>query len=225
MAEIMTKKVAVCFGAFVIFAFLTLIARAQMGGANWTPLPVKFQIHSPCQTNEASRYWITNGVSHFRTYRNDSAFRAGNTTQPRTEHRFKPDYTKGDIQYQAMFLVPANENSYSIFQIHSGDAQSPRFGSTTFMLFWFSKDGGSVHDYAGKELAANLGDKWFQLNVEHNVAARTINVWIDQKLVWTQKDNGAENFYMKDGVYAQRHEPTFQMDTCISNVLMWTRTP
>lgn len=205
------------------FALLALTARAQMDGTNWTLKKVEFKIHSPYQTNESSRYWFTNGVYHFLTYRSDSPFRAGNTTQPRTEQRFIPDYTSGDIQYQGMFLAPTNENSYSIFQIHTGDAQSPQFGATTFMLFWFARDGGSVHVYSRDELARDLGNQWFQLNVDHNVESHTIRVWINQKLVWTQKDNGAGDFYLKDGVYVQRHDPTLGMDTCISNILMWTR--
>ena len=116
----------------------------------------------------------------------------------------------------------SNENSYCCFQIHTGDAQSPTFGSTTFMLFWFSSDGGSVHDYSGTELAKNLGNQWFQLNVDHNLVTHTIRVWINQKLVWTQQDNGATDFYFKDGVYEQDHGPTLEMDTFITNsIKMW----
>jgi hypothetical protein len=39
--------------------------------------------------------------------------------------------------------------------------------------------------------------------------------------VWTQQDNGAGDFYFKDGVYEQSHGPTLQMDTYITNILMW----
>jgi hypothetical protein len=211
-------------GGFIII-WPALAALAQIGGSGWIPKTVEFKIHSPYLTNESSRYWFTNGVYHCLTYRNDSPLRAGNTTLPRTEQRFTPDYTNGEIQYQAMLMAPSNETSYCIFQIHTGDAQSPGFGATTFMLFWFANDGGSVRDYSGSELAGHLGNQWFQLNVDHNVTAHTIQVWINQKPVWTQRDNHAGDFYMKDGVYMQHHNPTFQMDTCISNILMWTRSP
>jgi hypothetical protein len=221
MHHLLRPATLVCFA----FTLLNLTASAQIGGAGWSPKKVEFKIHWPYQTNVISRYWFTNGVYHCLTYRNDSPLKAGSTTLPRTEQRFTPDYTNGDIQYQAMLLVPANENSYCVFQIHSGDMQSPRFGATTFMLFWFESDGGSVHAYNGKELAGNLGDRWFQLNVDHSVTTHVIKVWINQKLVWTQNDNRAGDFYMKDGVYEQRHGPTFEMDTCISNILMWSRSP
>jgi hypothetical protein len=196
-------------------------ALGQIGGIGWTPKPVTFNVQWPYNTNESSRYWFTNGIYHCLVYSNDAPFKADSTTLPRTEQRFTPDYTNGEIQYQATLMAPSNENSYCLFQIHTGDAQSDAFGSTTFMLFWFTSDGGSVHDYSGTELANNLGNQWFRLNVDHNLVTGAIRVWVNQKLVWTQQDNGAGDFYMKDGVYEQNHGPTLQMDTYITNILMW----
>ena len=210
---------------FFICLLLPLAAAAQIGGTGWKPMTVSFKIQSPTNAPQSARYFVTNSplsTYHCLTYSNDGAFSVGNTTLPRTEQRFNPDYTGGEIHYQALFLCPSNENSYSIFQIHTGDAQSAQFGSTTFMAFWFTNNGGSVHDYSGTTLATNLGNKWFQFNFDHNVVTRTIHVWINQQLVWTQQDNGAGDFYIKDGVYEQSHSPTLQMDTYITNILEWT---
>jgi hypothetical protein len=210
---------------FALCCAATCFCSAQIGGSGWGAAPVTFNVQWPYNVPESSRYTLSNGVYHCLVYSNDAPFKAGNTTMPRTEQRFTPDYTNGEIQYQATMMAPSNENSYCVFQIHSGDAQSPTYGSTTFMLFWFSSDGGSVHDYSGTELAKNLGNQWFQLNVDHNVATRTIKVWINRQLVWTQQDNGAGDFYMKDGVYVQNHSPTLQMDTWITNnIQMWTNS-
>lgn len=205
----------------LVFAWL-LSASAQIGGTGWMPKAPNFKIQSPTNVPQNQRYWFTNNIYHCLTYSNDGAFSVGNTTLPRTEQRFNPDYTNGEIHYQAWFMVPGNENSYSIFQIHTGDAQSAQFGSTTFMAFWFTNNNGSVHDYSGTTLATNLANKWFQLNFDHNVVTRTIRVWINQNLVWTQQDNGAGDFYIKDGVYEQKHGPTLQMDTYITNIQIWT---
>ncbi|MBW8863599.1 MAG: hypothetical protein JF609_01495 [Verrucomicrobia bacterium] len=210
---------------FFVCTLLPLATVAQIGGTGWKPVTVNFKIQSPTNASQSARYFVTNSplsTYHCLTYSNDGAFSIGNTTLPRTEQRFNPDYTNGEIHYQAMFLCPSNENSYSIFQIHTGDAQSGTFGSTTFMAFWFTNNGGSVHDYSGTTLATNLGNKWFQLNFDHNVVTRTIRVWINRQLVWTQQDNGAGDFYIKDGVYEQSHNPTYQMDTYITNILEWT---
>lgn len=194
-----------------------------MGGTGWVSYPVTFKVQSPTNAAVTERYWFTNDIYHFEVYSNDGAFTPGNRTKPRTEQRFLPDYTSGEIQYQAMEMAPSNENSYCIFQIHTGNDQSRGHGATTFMLFWFSNDGGSVRVYDRHELASNLGNKWFQLNVDHDLAHHTIRVWINQKLVWTQRDNGAGDFYFKDGVYVQNHDPSPKMDTYISGIRMWTK--
>ncbi len=212
-----------CF-VFALGLLLPLVALGQMDGGGWTPIPVKFAVQWPYNTNQSSRYWFTNGVYHCLVYSNDVPFRPDSTTSPRTEQRFTPNYTNGEIQYQATMMAPSDENSYCIFQIHTGNAQAHRFGATTLMLFWFSSQGGSLHEYHGTALARDLGNRWFQLNVAHNVPARTIRVWVNRKLVLTRRANRASDFYMKDGVYAQRHGPSPQMTTCISNILMWVRS-
>lgn len=213
----MSQPIKLTLFGCLVCALLPLAAPAQIGGTGWTPLTVNFKIQSPTNAPQSDRYFFTNNIYHCLVFSNDGAFSVGNTTKPRTEQRFNPDYTNGEIQYQSVMMCPANENSYCCFQIHTGNAQSPAYGSTTFMAFWFTNYGGSLHDYSGTALATNLGNRWFQLNVDHNLVTRTIRVWVDQKLVWTQTDNGAGDFYFKDGVYEQSHNPTFQMDTYITN--------
>lgn len=211
---------AAAIAAFV--AALAAASLAQIGGSNWTAQPPSFNVQWPYNVAESDRYTYNDPVYHMWVFSSDAPFEQGNTTLPRTEQRFEPDYTSGEIQYQAMLMGDPSENSYCIFQIHTGDAQSAQYGSTTFMLFWFSSDGGSVHDYSGTELASNLGSNWFQLNVDHNLQTNTITVWINGKEVWEQKDNGAGDFYMKDGVYEQDHSPTNQMDAWVENIQFWT---
>jgi hypothetical protein len=202
---------------------LPLAVFAQMDGTNWTSVPLKFNVQWPTNAARDTRYWVHDGIYHCLAYDTDGAFAVGNRTKPRTEQRFLPDYQKGEIQYQAMEQAPADENGYCIFQIHTGNEQSHEYGATAFMLFWFSKDGGSVHDYSGRELAANLGGQWFQLNVDQDVENRTIKVWINKNLVWTQKTTDARDFYFKDGVYVQKHAPTHRMDVDITDIRIWTR--
>ena len=206
----------------VALAGLAAMSHAQIGGSNWTAVTPQFNVQWPYNVAESSRYTYTNGAYHMWVFSDDAPFKEGSTTLPRTEQRFTPDYTSGEIQYQAMLMGDSTENSYSIFQIHTGDAEENTYGSTTFMLFWFSSDGGSVHDYSGTELASNLGSNWFQLNVDHNLITRTITVWINSQEVWEQQDNGAGDFYMKDGVYEQNHGPTNEMDAWVQNIQFWT---
>jgi hypothetical protein len=201
---------------------LTTTASAQIGGVGWNSKTLKFHVQWPTNALEADRYWITNGYYHTLVYSNDGAFSVGSTTLPRTEQRFDPDYTNGIIHYQATMMTDTNSSSVCLFQIHSGDAQSAQFGSTTFMLFWFSSNNGSVHDYSGTTLATNLSGKWFTVNCDHNLNNRTITVWIDGNEVWQQLDAGAGDFYFKDGVYEQSHGPSYKMENNITNILIWT---
>ena len=211
--------------------FWATTCRAQLGNEmGWASFPVTFKIQSPTNASENDRYWTTNNIYHCEVFSNDGAFEPGNTTLPRTEQRFVPDYTNGgsapigEIQYQSLVMAPSNENSYCVFQIHTGDAESTQYGATTFMLFWFTNDNGSVRNYSGTELARDLGNQWFQLNVDHNLVSHAIKVWINRQLVWVQQDNGAGDFYFKDGVYEQKHKPTVQMDTYLTNIRMWTNS-
>jgi autotransporter-associated beta strand protein len=218
--------------SIILFAATVLAQPPQPlgGGIGWVSFPATFKIQSPTNVPESDRYWATNNIYHCEVFSTDGSFSVGSTTLPRTEQRFEPDYTNGgsqsigEIQYQSMEWVPSNENSYCVFQIHSGDAEEDAFGSTTFMFFWFTNNNGSLWDYSGKELVKNLGNNWFQLNVDHNLVNHSIRAWINQTLVWTQQDNLALDWYFKDGCYEQSHNPTLQMDTYVTNLLMWTNS-
>lgn len=208
--------------ALATFCVMATAVHAQIGGTGWVPAPVTFHVQWPYNTNKNSRYTFTNNVYHFLVYNDDKPFKAGNSTKPRTEQRFIPDYTNGEIQYQSVMKVPTNTSGVCIFQIHTGNAQSRRYGATTFMLFWFKSNGGSVHDYSRRELAHGLAGRWFQLNCDHNLATHTITVWINKKKVWQQRDNGAGDFYFKDGVYAQ-HGASHLMESYVRDIRIWTR--
>jgi hypothetical protein len=207
-----------------LLALLAVSASAQIGGSGWTPQTVTFNVQWPYNLAESTRYSFTDGVYHMLVHSDDQPFEKGNTTRPRTEQRFNPDFTGGDIQYQAMLMAPADENSYCIMQDHTGDAQSPAYGPVAIMFIWQSKDGGSIwNGYTGHELAENLGGQWFQLNVDHNVVTHTIKAWINQQLVVTEQDNGATDYYFKDGVYEQDiSTPSSQMDTYAKDIQIWT---
>ncbi len=206
----------------VLSALLALSASAQIGGSGWTPQTVTFNVQWPYNVAESSRYTVTDGVYHMLTYNTDAPFSMGSTTLPRTEQRFTPDYTGGDNQYQAMLMCPGNESQYTIFQIHTGDAEEGTFGPTPMQLHWYDTNGGSVvAEGAGKTIATNLAGQWFQLNVDHNLVTHTITVWINNALVWTQKDSGATDYYFKDGVY-MAGGGTLEMDTYVQDIQMWT---
>jgi hypothetical protein len=119
-------------------------------------------------------------------------------------------------------MMTTNVNAFCVFQIHTGDAEEDAYGSTTFMLFWYSSDGGSVHDYDGTELANNLSGKWFQVNADHNMSTHVITIYINGREVWQQLDNNAGDFYFKDGVYMQGGASLYMENFIQQKIQIWT---
>jgi hypothetical protein len=214
---------AILFAAAVGLPGAAVYADPISGVDGWQSAPVHFKVQSPYDIPVSHRYSESHGVYHVWVYNTDKPFSKGNTTRPRTEQRFNPDYTSGEVQYASDIMVPSGTSNVCVFQIHTGDADSSKYGATTFMLFWYSSGGGSLHDYSGKELASGLTGDWFHLNVNHNMITHTITVWINNKQVWQQHDNGAPDFYMKDGVYMQSGGST-EMQDYIKNIHFWTNS-
>ncbi len=212
--------------AFGICEVLPSNAVAQIGGAGWSSQSINYDVQWPTNAQEDQRFWNTNNIYHCLVYSNDGSFEVGSTTLPRTEMRFNPDFTNGEIQYQATLQCPADENSYCIMQDHTGDAQSDEYGPVAIMFIWQSEDGGSIwNGYTGQELAQNMGGQWFQLNVDHNVSTHMITAWINGTVVVAEPDNGATDYYFKNGVYEQNiSTPSYQMDTYVTNIQEWTTT-
>src|SRR5580658_6010656 len=209
-----------------LFAGMTLIstASAQIGGSGWSPQTINYDVQKPYNVPTSSRFTDSNGIYHCWVFSTDEPFSEGSTTLPRTEMRFNPDFTSGEIQYQAMLMCPAADNSYCLMQDHTGDAQSDQYGPVAIMFIWQSKDGGSIwNGYTGQELAKNMGGVWFQLNVDHNIVTHTIKAWINSQLVVNEADNGATDYYFKNGVYEQNiSTPSSVMDTYVQNIQEWT---
>ncbi len=121
-----------------LFALLALSASAQIGGTGWTPAPVTFNVQWPYTTNQSSRYWFTNGIYNCLVYSNDSPFKAGSTTLPRTEQRFTLDYTSGGkpaiervsailtvaVAVRFLMCLPIAINCLFIFEIHRPGTRS-----------------------------------------------------------------------------------------------------
>lgn len=205
-------------------AFTGVANADPISGQNgWSSASVNFNVQYPYDLQQSDRYSYSGGVYHMWIYSTDKPNSSGSTTKPRCEQRFTPDYTSHEIQYAADMMVPSGTNAVSIFQIHTGSNQQDQYGSTTFMLWWYSKDGGSVHDYSGTELVSGLTGQWFHVNADHNLNTHTVTIWINSKKVWTQSDNGATDFYFKDGVYMQSGGSS-KMEVYVKNIKMWTHS-
>jgi len=189
--------------------------------AGWTPEKIAYKVQWPYDVPQGDRYSLSDGVFHFWVFNSDKAFERGNTTKPRTELRF-PDYTHGACQYEADLMVPRGTGGTCVMQIHTGNEQAPQFGATTFMLFVEPQNGGSLHYYSKQELVRNIYDRWFHLNVTHDVGTGLITVYVDNSEVFRKQDQRAGDYYMKTGVYAQTGE-TPKMEVFIKNLRLWSK--
>jgi len=221
----MIKSFAKVTAALFALAACVGIANADpVSGQNgWSSAPVNFKVQYPYNLSQSDRYSYSGGVYHLWVYNTDQPFEEGSTTRPRTEQRFNPDYTAHEIQYASDMMVPSGTDAVCIFQIHTGDAQSPQYGPVGFMMFWSAKDGGSVHNGFGAELASNLVGQYFHVNADHNLNNHTIQIWINSKKVLTEQDNGATDYYMKDRVYMQQGGSS-EMQVYIKNIKFWTHS-
>ncbi|KAK9991226.1 hypothetical protein SO802_026211 [Lithocarpus litseifolius] len=65
---------------------------------------------------------------------------------------------------------------------------------------------GSLSYYGGPVLAPNIYDRWFLLNVIHDVDASDVKVYIDGVLKYEAAGHGEKTHYFKCGVYAERND-------------------
>ncbi|HUB24157.1 MAG TPA: polysaccharide lyase family 7 protein [Tepidisphaeraceae bacterium] len=195
-------------GASVLAVGMTVASAAADPTTGFTLQPLQFNVQRPYNVPVSQRYNFDarTNVHHCWVYNTDQPFSEGNTTDPRTEMRFNPDYTTATAyaQFEADIMVPAGTNDVSIFQIHVGDSESDADGSTSFMMFMY---GGQLREYSGGPVIVSKPyGKWIHFNFIHNTAAKTVAVYVNNNLVNTFGDNatGQENdWYFKAGVYGQ----------------------
>ncbi|KAL5999954.1 hypothetical protein ACLOJK_034631 [Asimina triloba] len=72
--------------------------------------------------------------------------------------------------------------------------------ATTVMMRVFD---GSLSYYRNPIIVPHIYDRWFRLNVIHDVGAKNVSIFIDGALKFTGPDRGGASHYFKCGVYAQ----------------------
>ncbi|KAF5464519.1 hypothetical protein F2P56_014592 [Juglans regia] len=121
-----------------------------------------FVLQKPYDVPLEDRYTCKNGVRRFWVYNNDKPFKPDSPTRPRTEVRITGyDYTSGVWQFEGHAFVPKGTSGVTIAQI-LGAAQA----ATTLQLRIYN---GDMRYYSSKLVATDLYDKWFRVNIIHDV--------------------------------------------------------
>ncbi|KAK1262870.1 Citrate-binding protein [Acorus gramineus] len=165
------------------------------------PLPLNssnFDIQKPYDLPVNERYSFVDCVHRLWVYNSDKPLSPASPTAPRTEIRIRGyDYTSGVWQFEAYGYVPNGTTGVCIMQVFGGGNGH----ATTLMLRVYN---GALTYYRSIVLVAHdIYDRWFRLNVIHDVDERKVTVYIDGELKLETADHGGNSHYFKCGVYAQ----------------------
>lgn len=94
--------------------------------------------------------------------------------------------------------MPCGTTGVCIMQVFGA---SPH--ATTLMLRVYN---GSLTYYRASVIVPNIYDKWFKLNVIHDVDNSKVRVYIDGVLKYEAPGRGGNSHYIKFGVYAQNND-------------------
>ncbi|GMN33337.1 hypothetical protein TIFTF001_004099 [Ficus carica] len=159
-----------------------------------------FHIQKPYDLPLSCRYSFTRGVHKLWIFSIDNPLSKGSPTKPRTEIFSQGyDYSSGVWQFEANGYVPHGTSGVCIMQVFGA---SPNH-ATTLMLRVYN---GSLTYYQSPVLVPNIYNKWFRVNVVHDVEGSNVKVYINRVLVYEAPGRGGTSHYFKCGVYAQNDD-------------------
>ncbi|OMO58432.1 Concanavalin A-like lectin/glucanases superfamily [Corchorus olitorius] len=195
-------KASYCYSLVLILLAVSAKEHSLFGAADptdgFTQLPLtddNIDLQKPYNIPLSQRYNYSDGIRSLWVYNNDKPFKQSSGTRPRTEIRIKGyDYSSGVWQFEGYAYVPEGTSGVTIVQIH-GAAE----GATTLQLRIYD---GNMRYYKYNLVATDLYDKWFRVNVIHDVKEGKITVFIDGEQKFVVNDQGPGDLYFKCGVYA-----------------------
>ncbi|CAL1354368.1 unnamed protein product [Linum trigynum] len=155
------------------------------------------EVQWPYDLREEERYSYRNGVHTLEVYSTDKPHTRDSHTKPRTEVRITGyDYSSGVWQFEGQGYVPRGTSGVCVMQVFG--AGTGGHASTVAIRVY----DGALAAYRST-IVPDIYDRWFRLNVIHDVEAREVVVYVDRVLVYQGGDHGGSSHYFKFGVYAQ----------------------
>jgi hypothetical protein len=127
------------------------------------------------------------------------------------------DYSSGVWQFEGYGYVPSGTSGTSVMQIHNEDAGTH---ATTLMLHVYN---GTLRYYSGAAVEDGIYDRWFRLNVVHDVGASTVAVFVDGAPRLAVNVTPSASHYFKFGVYVQHHDVSPRVESRWRNVTVYTK--
>ncbi|XP_031126743.1 citrate-binding protein-like [Ipomoea triloba] len=209
---------------FLLPTILNAFLHACSGGADdptdgFTSVPLSdnnFELQRPYDVPLQQRYTFQNGTHRMWVYADDKPHTPTSHTQPRTEIRIRGlDYSSGVWQFEGSVFVPNGTSGATIVQIHGGAK-----GATTILLRIFN---GDMRYYSGEVIARNLYDRWFRVNLVHDVNGGKVKVFINGSQIFETHDQGPANLYFKCGVYAAPANISYYMESRWKDIKIWRK--
>ncbi|KAL3504490.1 hypothetical protein ACH5RR_034331 [Cinchona calisaya] len=200
------KNMVCIIGFLLINCFLLSAADPTDGFTNVPLTEANFEIQRPYNVPLDERYSFENGIRKLWVYADDKPHDPNSETQPRTEVRIHGlDYTSGVWQFEGYGFVPNGTSGATVTQIH-GAAHD----SSTIILRIYN---GDMRYYSGEVIATGMYDRWFRVNLIHDVDGGTVTVYIDGEQKFQTQDRGRAQFYFKCGVYAALRDISYYMES------------
>nr|XP_027076863.1 citrate-binding protein-like [Coffea arabica] len=156
-----------------------------------------YHIQKPFDLPVDQRYSFVDGVHKLWVYSTDNPLSRNSPTMPRTEIMINGyNYSSGVWQFEGYGFVPNGTSGVCIMQVFGA---SPPHASTLMLRVY----NGSLTYYRANVLVPNVYDRWFRVNVIHDVAASKLKVYIDGVSTFEAAGRGGNSHHFKCGVYSQ----------------------
>uniref|UniRef100_A0A0D9XX72 Alginate lyase 2 domain-containing protein n=1 Tax=Leersia perrieri TaxID=77586 RepID=A0A0D9XX72_9ORYZ len=164
-----------------------------------------FKLHKPYDLPPEQRYEFRDGVRRMWVLCSDHPFSPGSPTKPRSEILLNKTYPSGVWQFEGYGYVPSGTTGVSIMQVFGASGRN-----TTLMLHVYSGRLMYYRDEA-RVVDDDIYDRWFRLNVVHDVDAGRLAVFVDGEQRLAFDGHGGYKHYFKFGVYVQT-DPSHYME-------------
>ncbi|KAJ1264898.1 hypothetical protein BS78_08G037200 [Paspalum vaginatum] len=218
---------AVAVATLFLHSALVAVAAGRHGGGGNDPTAGfekvelaagDFRVQSPYNVLESQRFRYRDGVRTFWVYKTDKPFNTATHTNPRSEVMIRGhEYSSGVWQFEGDGYVPAGTSGASVMQIHTGEGAAH---ATVLMLHVYD---GVLRFYDGAAVERGIYDRWFRLNVVHDVAASTVAVYVDGRRRFGASVIPSDSYYFKFGVYMQHQDQSSCMESRWTNVTLYTK--
>ncbi|XP_044469670.1 citrate-binding protein-like [Mangifera indica] len=167
-------------------------------------------IQKPYNVPVDQRSSFKNGYNKLWVFSTDKPHSVTSRTNPRTEIRITGyDYSSGVWQFEAYGYIPNGTSGVCIMQVFGASQHA-----TTLMLRVYN---GSLSYYRGAVIVRNIYNRWFKLNVIHDVDKSKVKVFINGILKYVARGRGGTSHYFKCGVYAQ-DDASYYMESRWKNI-------